>query len=283
MPADQVICCVEPEEYFGTHPTQCCHEWNTTAHLTRVRSRPTPAALYPGRSAMFFDHADDQTLTPAAAGRERWPHTGTRPCSRSSTGGDCDGRKRCSWTSRTGTGSHPEYVTRQEIDALHEFTADGGRLVYLGGNGFFATTSFDPEQRHIVEIRRADGGTRPHQSPYAERRHTTSGEEAGIWRNKGEAPQRLVGVGTTAQGFDRSTHYQRLVDSLDPRAAFILEGIAENEKIGDFSIKIRTTLPLLLAMCSNASGKMNRSNRFWPTGDIRRCRHPHRPDLRWPC
>ena len=134
------------------------------------------------------------------------------------------------------TGSHPEYVTRQEIDALHEFTADGGRLMYLGGNGFFATTSFDPEQRHIVEIRRADGGTRPHQSPYAERRHTTSGEDAGIWRNKGKAPQRLVGVGTTAQGFDRSTHYQRLVDSLDPRAAFIFEGIAEDEKIGDFGI-----------------------------------------------
>jgi N,N-dimethylformamidase len=134
------------------------------------------------------------------------------------------------------TGSHPEYVTSREIDALHEFTADGGRLMYLGGNGFFATTSFDPEQRHIVEIRRADGGTRPHQSPYAERRHTTSGEEAGLWRNKGRAPQRLVGVGMSAQGFDRSTHYQRLIDSMDPRATFIFEGIAENEKIGDFGI-----------------------------------------------
>lgn len=134
------------------------------------------------------------------------------------------------------TGSHPEYVTSREIDALHEFTADGGRLMYLGGNGFFATTSFDPEERHIVEIRRADGGTRPHQSPYAERRHTTSGEAAGLWRNKGRAPQRLVGVGMSAQGFDRSTHYQRLIDSMDPRAAFIFEGIAENEKIGDFGI-----------------------------------------------
>ena len=108
--------------------------------------------------------------------------------------------------------------------------------MYLGGNGFFATTSFDPEQRHIVEIRRADGGTRPHQSPYAERRHTTSGEGAGLWRNKGRAPQRLVGVGMSAQGFDRSTHYQRLIDSMDPRATFIFEGIAENEQIGDFGI-----------------------------------------------
>lgn len=134
------------------------------------------------------------------------------------------------------TGSHPEYMTRGELDALAEFTAAGGRLMYLGGNGFYATTSFDPENRHIVEVRRADGGTRPHQSPFAERRHTTSGESAGLWRNKGKAPERLVGVGMSAQGFDRCTYYQRLEDSFDARASFIFEGIGANELLGDFGI-----------------------------------------------
>jgi N,N-dimethylformamidase len=134
------------------------------------------------------------------------------------------------------TGSHPEYMTRGELDALAEFTAAGGRLMYLGGNGFYTTTSFDPENRHIVEVRRADGGTRPHQSPFAERRHTTSGESAGLWRNKGKAPDRLVGVGMSAQGFDRCTHYQRLEDSFDARAAFIFEGIGAEELLGDFGI-----------------------------------------------
>ena len=122
------------------------------------------------------------------------------------------------------TGSHPEYVTRRELDALEEFTANGGRLMYLGGNGFFATVSYDPDAPHLMELRRADGGTRPHQSPFAERRHTTSGEAAGLWRNKGKAPQRLVGVGMAAQGFDRCTYYERLADSQDPRAAFVFEG-----------------------------------------------------------
>ena len=134
------------------------------------------------------------------------------------------------------TGSHPEYVTRRELDALEEFTASGGRLMYLGGNGFFATASYDPDAPHLMELRRADGGTRPHQSPFAERRHTTSGEASGLWRNKGKAPQRLVGVGMAAQGFDRCTYYERLADSHDPRAAFVFEGVGENELLGDFGI-----------------------------------------------
>ncbi len=134
------------------------------------------------------------------------------------------------------TGSHPEYVSRQEIDALEEFTSTGGRLMYLGGNGFYATASYDPDKPHVVEIRRSSGGTRPHQSPYAEQRHTTSGELAGLWRDKGKAPERLVGVGMSSQGFDRSTHYERLQDSFDPRAEFIFEGIGDDELIGDFGI-----------------------------------------------
>ncbi|GAA3315819.1 N,N-dimethylformamidase beta subunit family domain-containing protein [Arthrobacter ramosus] len=41
------------------------------------------------------------------------------------------------------TGSHPEHVTRNEL------------------SGFYATISFDPEQRHLMELRRSDCGTRP--------------------------------------------------------------------------------------------------------------------------
>ena len=104
--------------------------------------------------------------------------------------------------------------------------------MYLGGNGFYATTSYDPENRHVVEVRRADGGTRPHQSPFAEQAPTTSGESAGLWRNKGKAPERLVGVGMSAQGFDRCTYYERLEDSFDARAAFIFEGVGADELLG---------------------------------------------------
>ncbi len=134
------------------------------------------------------------------------------------------------------TGSHPEYVTRNEIAAIDQFCSRGGRLMYLGGNGFFATVSFDPEQPSLMELRRSDAGTRPHQSPFGDRRHTTSGETAGLWRNKGLPPQRLVGVGFAAQGFDRCTYYQRLEDSHNPIAGFVFEGIGADEQIGGFGI-----------------------------------------------
>lgn len=134
------------------------------------------------------------------------------------------------------TGSHPEYVTRNEIGAIDEFTSRGGRLMYLGGNGFFATVSFDPEQPSLMELRRSDGGTRPHQSPFGDQRHTTSGEIAGLWRNKGLPPQRLLGVGFSAQGFDKCTYYERLEDSHNPIARFVFEGIGADEQIGAFGI-----------------------------------------------
>ena len=108
--------------------------------------------------------------------------------------------------------------------------------MYLGGNGFFATISFDPEEPHLMELRRSDGGTRPHQSAFGDQRHATSGERAGLWRNKGLPPQRLVGVGFVAQGFDRGTHYVRLQDSFDPRIQFAFEGIGDHELLGDFGI-----------------------------------------------
>ena len=35
------------------------------------------------------------------------------------------------------TGSHPEYHTDRTLDALQTYTETGGRLMYLGGNGFY--------------------------------------------------------------------------------------------------------------------------------------------------
>ena len=134
------------------------------------------------------------------------------------------------------TGSHPEYVSRTELDALEQYVSSGGRLMYLGGNGFYWVVSYHPEKPHLMEIRRPVAGTRPHEAAPGEHRHATSGERCGLWRHKGRPPQRLTGVGFSAQGFDRSTYYERLQDSFDERAAFIFEGIGADERIGDFGL-----------------------------------------------
>jgi N,N-dimethylformamidase len=134
------------------------------------------------------------------------------------------------------TGSHPEYVSRQELDALEAYVSGGGRVMYLGGNGFYWLVSYHPERPYVMEVRRSENGSRPHTAPPGEQIHATSGERCGLWRNKGRAPQRLTGVGFAGEGFDRSTYYERLPDSFDPRVDFIFDGIGPDERIGDFGI-----------------------------------------------
>ena len=131
------------------------------------------------------------------------------------------------------TGTHPEYWTLQMLNALEAYEQNGGRLMYLGGNGFYWITSFDPQKSHLIEVRRW-GGTRAWEAVPGEYHHSTTGEIGGIWRLRNRAPQRLTGVGFTSMGSGENRPYERKEGSYDPRAAFIFDGIGENELIGDF-------------------------------------------------
>jgi N,N-dimethylformamidase len=131
------------------------------------------------------------------------------------------------------TGSHPEYWTGRMLDGLDSYIADGGRLMYLGGNGFYWVTSTSPSRPHVIEVRRGRRGTGTWQSAPGEDYHATTGELGGLWRDRGRTPQRLVGVGMAAQGFDRALPYHREAGSFDPRASWIFEGVGEDEAIGD--------------------------------------------------
>ena len=130
--------------------------------------------------------------------------------------------------------AHPEYWTEDMLVALEAYLNAGGRFMYLGGNGLYWITSVDPERPHVIEVRRWNG-TGSWRTDFAESHHSTTGEPGGLWRFRGWAPQRLVGVGMTAQGgTGTNSAYRRLPDSFDPRAAFIFEGIGDDEEIGGF-------------------------------------------------
>jgi len=131
------------------------------------------------------------------------------------------------------TGTHPEYWTAPMLTGLASYQADGGRLMYLGGNGFYWITSYDPGRPHIVEVRRWRG-TRTWEAKAGEYYHSTTGEMGGLWRFRNRAPQQQVGIGFTAQGGGENRPYKRQLGSFDPRAVFIFEGIGEDEPIGDF-------------------------------------------------
>src|SRR5258705_9515559 len=59
------------------------------------------------------------------------------------------------------TGSHPEYHTARTLDAHAGYLAGGGRLVYLGGNGFYWRIATSPAGPREIEGPRAEGGNRP--------------------------------------------------------------------------------------------------------------------------
>jgi N,N-dimethylformamidase len=130
------------------------------------------------------------------------------------------------------TGTHPEYWTRPMLDALDRYLDAGGRVMYLGGNGFYWVTGVDAERPHVIEIRRWRG-TETWEAEPGEAFLSTTGEQGGLWRNRNRAPQKRLGVGFTAQGNDFSRPYVLQPDSDDPRAAFIFEGVS-GETIGDF-------------------------------------------------
>ncbi|MBN8926885.1 MAG: N,N-dimethylformamidase large subunit [Rhodospirillales bacterium] len=133
------------------------------------------------------------------------------------------------------TGSHPEYHTPRMLDALESYTHQGGRLCYLGGNGFYWRIARSPALPHTIEVRRAEGGIRAWAAEPGEYFNQLDGALGGLWRRSRRPPQRLVGVGFSGQGLFEGTYYRRLPASHDPAHAWIFEGI-EEEVIGDYGL-----------------------------------------------
>ena len=133
------------------------------------------------------------------------------------------------------TGSHPEYDSLDMLETLDRWVRAGGRLMSMGGNGFYWRIAHQPGNPAVIEVRRAEGGTRSWDAEPGEYYHSFTGEYGGLWRRNNRPPQALAGVGFISQGFDRSAAYRRNPASNDPRAGFIFDGVTE-EIIGDFGL-----------------------------------------------
>ncbi len=133
------------------------------------------------------------------------------------------------------TGTHPEYTSAAMRDALDAYMEGGGRLMYLGGNGFYWRIAFHDDLPGVIECRKSEDGIRAFAPGPGEYYASFTGEYTGLWRRNGRPPNTLVGVGMAAQGFDASAPYVRTDASRDPRAAFIFDGI-DAEVIGDFGL-----------------------------------------------
>ncbi|MDB5372964.1 MAG: N,N-dimethylformamidase [Belnapia sp.] len=133
------------------------------------------------------------------------------------------------------TGAHPEYHSQTMLDALQGYVDGGGRLAYLGGNGFYWKVARRADLPGVIELRRAEGGIRAWAADPGEYYHQFDGSMGGLWRRNGRAPQLLCGVGFSGQGAFEGSHYRRLPAADDPRVAWIMDGV-EGEILGDFGL-----------------------------------------------
>jgi N,N-dimethylformamidase len=124
------------------------------------------------------------------------------------------------------TGNHPEYATPKLLKAWRDWVAEGGRMMYLGGNGFYWKVAVDERQPGLMELRRAEDGNRSWAEEPGEYWHALDGAYGGLWRRNGIAPQSWLGVGYCGQGFRRATGYRRNTDSHLPQTAFVFAGVS---------------------------------------------------------
>jgi len=134
------------------------------------------------------------------------------------------------------TGAHPEYHTANTLDALQDYIDHGGRLMYLGGNGFYWRVALSDKVPGAIEVRRTEGGIRTWAAEPGEYYHAFDGAYGGLWRRSDRPPQLLCGIGFTSQGTFWGDAYKRAAASRDNHHAWIFEGVKSDDVLGDYGL-----------------------------------------------
>ena len=130
------------------------------------------------------------------------------------------------------TGQHPEYQSPEIFTAVEDYLGAGGRLMYLGGNGFRNPAAWRNDGVPAVELRRLNETYWTPQNFEGERRFELNGVDNLEWDQSW--PARILGLQYCGTTFGSgNTYYKVLPDSKNPRAGFIFAGV-KSEIIGDY-------------------------------------------------
>ena len=123
--------------------------------------------------------------------------------------------------------THPEYPTAAMFDAISDYTDQGGRFLYGGGNGWFWATGKNPSLPGVFESRNFhEIGDR----------YLTNGNQGGLMTETGRSNSPVFGVEMSAMAFNGSSAFRRLESSENPRAAWIFAGTSEGDVFGDYGV-----------------------------------------------
>jgi len=125
------------------------------------------------------------------------------------------------------TGTHPEYHTERTLDALQAYAENGGRLMYLGGNGFYWRVALSDAVPGAIEVRRTEGGIRTWPAEPGEYYHAFDGAYGGLWRRSDRPPNLLCGIGFSSQGTFVGDSYRQTPAARDNHHAWVFEGVKD--------------------------------------------------------
>lgn len=133
------------------------------------------------------------------------------------------------------SGQHPEYHSDTMMYALEQYLAQGGRMMYLGGNGFYWRAEPSATHPDALEIRRAESGIRVWETFPGESYHAFGGGYGGLWRRIGRSSHKLVGISFSTQGRHLGFPYHFTEGIQNPRVKFMTEGleVAAGEQFGE--------------------------------------------------
>jgi N,N-dimethylformamidase len=123
--------------------------------------------------------------------------------------------------------THHEYVTMDMFDHVAEYTARGGRFLYIGGNGWFWSVDGHPVLPGVMESRNFH---------HIADRYLTSGKRGGLMVETGRNSGPIFGNEMGGMIFNGSSPYRKLDDAENPRASWIFDGTSEGSVFGDYGI-----------------------------------------------
>jgi N,N-dimethylformamidase len=130
------------------------------------------------------------------------------------------------------TGSHPEYLSVAMETAYRDYVSAGGRLAYLGGNGFAAAVAYSDD---LMELRRGPTQSgRTWDGPLAEMSLALTNEPGGYLRDRGRGEYRLVGVGISLMGFSPALPFEKTDSGRSDDFAWLFDGVSD--RFGDTGI-----------------------------------------------
>lgn len=124
-------------------------------------------------------------------------------------------------------GAHQEYVTHAQYDAAGVYLDQGGRMMHLGGNGWYWSVGRHPAAEGPIEYRK--------NTLWSERVMQDGLRGGGFWETDRRL-ESLFGVTMSGMTVSACTDFRKLPDAENPWDSWIFDGCTGGENFGSYGV-----------------------------------------------